>query len=84
MTERRKVGAARDPTLVHITLIDSIGEMTEIGGVPCYVATPTVNYPKDKAVLFLTDAHGMLLVNNKASLPFCRFVHYMVDKYPRF
>ncbi|KAJ7886889.1 Alpha/Beta hydrolase protein [Mycena olivaceomarginata] len=41
------------------------GEMTEIGGVPCYVATPTVDYPKDKAVLFLTDAHGMLLVNNK-------------------
>ncbi|KAF7374409.1 Dienelactone hydrolase endo-1,3,1,4-beta-D-glucanase [Mycena sanguinolenta] len=41
------------------------GQMTEIGGIPCYVATPTVDYPKDKIVLFLTDAHGMGLVNNK-------------------
>ncbi|KAF8205284.1 Alpha/Beta hydrolase protein [Mycena galopus ATCC 62051] len=41
------------------------GQMTELGGVPCYVATPETSYPKDKIVLFLTDAHGMLLVNNK-------------------
>ncbi|KAJ6512737.1 chlorocatechol-degradation protein, partial [Mycena sanguinolenta] len=30
-------------------------------GVPCYVATPTVHYPKYKIVLFLTDAHGMYI-----------------------
>jgi hypothetical protein len=24
-----------------------------------------MNYPKDKVVLFLPDAHGLLLVNNK-------------------
>ncbi|KAJ7133252.1 alpha beta-hydrolase [Mycena epipterygia] len=41
------------------------GEMTEIGGVPCYVATPSVDYPKDKAVLFLTDACGIILPNNQ-------------------
>ncbi|KAJ7133258.1 alpha/beta-hydrolase [Mycena epipterygia] len=40
------------------------GEMTEIGGVSCYVATPSVDYPKDKVVLFLTDACGMVLQNN--------------------
>ncbi|KAJ7133255.1 dienelactone hydrolase endo-1,3,1,4-beta-D-glucanase [Mycena epipterygia] len=41
------------------------GEMTEIGGVPCYVATPSVDYPKDKVVLFLTDALGVILQNNQ-------------------
>ncbi|KAJ7122331.1 alpha beta-hydrolase [Mycena epipterygia] len=42
------------------------GEMTELGGVPCYVATPSVDYPKDKVVLFLTDACGMLLADDFA------------------
>jgi hypothetical protein len=33
------------------------------GGVECYVATPTVSYPKDKVLLFLTDVYGHVLVN---------------------
>ncbi|KAJ7923344.1 hypothetical protein B0H13DRAFT_2403262 [Mycena leptocephala] len=37
----------------------------EIQGRPCYVATPQVNYPKDKVVLFLPDAHRLALVNNR-------------------
>ncbi|KAJ6514487.1 Alpha/Beta hydrolase protein [Mycena vitilis] len=41
------------------------GQIIELGGVTCYVATPSVDYPKDKAVLFLTDALGLELVNNK-------------------
>ncbi|KAJ6465153.1 dienelactone hydrolase endo-1,3,1,4-beta-D-glucanase [Mycena vitilis] len=34
-------------------------------GVECYVATPTVDYPKDKVILLLTDVFGLALVNNK-------------------
>ncbi|KAF8211096.1 dienelactone hydrolase [Mycena galopus ATCC 62051] len=41
------------------------GKIETIGGVECYVATPTVDYPKDKVVLFLTDVFGLALVNNK-------------------
>jgi len=40
------------------------GKFETIGGVKTYVATPTVDYPKDKAILFLTDAFGYQLVNN--------------------
>ncbi|KAJ6557891.1 dienelactone hydrolase [Mycena capillaripes] len=40
------------------------GKMETIGGVQCYVATPTVDYPKDKAILFLTDVFGLALNNN--------------------
>jgi hypothetical protein len=29
------------------------------------VATPGADYPKDKAILFLTDVFGVALVNNK-------------------
>ncbi|KAF7298817.1 Dienelactone hydrolase endo-1,3,1,4-beta-D-glucanase [Mycena indigotica] len=36
-----------------------------IGGVKCYVATPSVHYPQDKAILFLSDAFGLALSNNK-------------------
>jgi len=41
------------------------GKIETIGGIECYVATPTVDYPKDKAVLLLTDVFGLGLVNNK-------------------
>ncbi|KAK7050314.1 hypothetical protein R3P38DRAFT_1743046 [Favolaschia claudopus] len=37
------------------------GKIDPIGGVRCYVATPTVDYPKDKVVLFLTDVFGLEL-----------------------
>jgi len=39
------------------------GKLETIGGVPCYVATPTVDYPKDKVVLFLPDVFGIELIN---------------------
>ncbi|KAJ6483240.1 Alpha/Beta hydrolase protein [Mycena sanguinolenta] len=40
------------------------GKTEHIGGTKCYVATPTVDYPKDKVVLVLTDAFGLSLENN--------------------
>jgi len=41
------------------------GKIETIGGVETYVATPTVDYPKDKVILLLTDVFGLPLVNNK-------------------
>jgi len=42
------------------------GKFEEIGGINCYVATPSSDdYPKDKVVLFLTDVFGLELINNK-------------------
>ncbi|KAI0917870.1 hypothetical protein AcW1_006887 [Taiwanofungus camphoratus] len=41
------------------------GKIEQIGGVECYVATPTGDYPKDKVILFLTDVFGIPLPNNK-------------------
>ncbi|KAJ7432183.1 Alpha/Beta hydrolase protein [Mycena galericulata] len=40
------------------------GKTEKIGGIDCYVATPTADFPKDKAVLFLTDVFGLALNNN--------------------
>jgi len=39
------------------------GKWETIGGVKSYVATPTVDYPKDKVVLFLADVFGPQLIN---------------------
>ncbi|KAJ7173459.1 dienelactone hydrolase endo-1,3,1,4-beta-D-glucanase [Mycena filopes] len=41
------------------------GKIETIGGIESYVATPTVDYPKDKVVLLLTDVFGLALTNNK-------------------
>ncbi|KAH8833224.1 dienelactone hydrolase endo-1,3,1,4-beta-D-glucanase [Flagelloscypha sp. PMI_526] len=41
------------------------GKIEEINGVTTYIATPTVDYPKDKAVIVLTDVFGLPLTNNK-------------------
>ncbi|KAG6898562.1 hypothetical protein C0993_006011 [Termitomyces sp. T159_Od127] len=41
------------------------GKWEMIGGVNSYVATPTVEYPKDKVVLLLTDVFGPQLVNSQ-------------------
>ncbi|KAG1823956.1 Alpha/Beta hydrolase protein [Suillus subaureus] len=41
------------------------GTLEIIDGVTCYVATPTVDYPKDKVILFLPDGFGIELVNPK-------------------
>ena len=45
-----------------------VGKVEEIDGVDCYVATPSQDYPKDKVLIFLTDAFGLGLVNNKVSI----------------
>ncbi|THU88607.1 dienelactone hydrolase endo-1,3,1,4-beta-D-glucanase [Dendrothele bispora CBS 962.96] len=39
------------------------GKWEEIGGVNCYVGTPTENYAKDKALLYLSDVFGPQLIN---------------------
>ena len=41
------------------------GVTQTIGGIECYVSTPTGDYPKDKVVLFLTDVFGIPLINNR-------------------
>ncbi|KAG1817091.1 dienelactone hydrolase [Suillus subaureus] len=41
------------------------GTIDIIDGVACYVATPTVDYPKDKVILFLPDVFGIELINTK-------------------
>ncbi|GBE86617.1 Protein AIM2 [Sparassis crispa] len=41
------------------------GKIEQIGGIECYVATPSVDYAKDKVILFLTDAFGIPLINNR-------------------
>ncbi|KAI0077962.1 alpha/beta-hydrolase [Panus rudis PR-1116 ss-1] len=39
------------------------GKFEDIGGVRCYVATPTIDYPKDKVLLYLVDIFGVDLIN---------------------
>jgi hypothetical protein len=41
------------------------GKIETIGGIECYVATPTVDYPKDKVLLYITDVFGYAFVNCK-------------------
>ncbi|KAH9840050.1 alpha/beta-hydrolase [Rhodofomes roseus] len=41
------------------------GTFEEFGGVRSYVATPTVDYPKDKAILYLIDIFGIDLPNHQ-------------------
>ena len=55
----------------HLAKFDKwhAGKFEEVGGVRCYVATPTVDYPKDKVLLFPTDIFGINFVNNQASPP---------------
>ena len=43
------------------------GKWEKIGGVDCYVATPTVDYPKDKVLLYIPDLFGPQLNNAKVS-----------------
>ncbi|CCM02586.1 uncharacterized protein FIBRA_04689 [Fibroporia radiculosa] len=39
------------------------GQFEDVAGINTYIATPTVDYPKDKAVLFITDIFGPQLIN---------------------
>jgi hypothetical protein len=41
----------------------TIGKWEKIGGVDSYVATPTGEYPQNKAILFLPDVFGGQLPN---------------------
>jgi len=41
------------------------GTYEEINGIKTYVATPKTDYPKDKAVLYVTDVFGLELPNNR-------------------
>ncbi|KAJ7187110.1 chlorocatechol-degradation protein [Mycena filopes] len=41
------------------------GKIEQIGGIECYVATPTIAHPSDKVLLFLTDIFGLALQNNR-------------------
>jgi len=41
------------------------GKIEEIGGIESYVGTPIVDYPKDAAVILLTDIFGHTLSNNQ-------------------
>ncbi|KAG5721839.1 Protein AIM2, partial [Termitomyces sp. T112] len=41
------------------------GKWEQIGGVNSYIATPTIEYPKDKVVLLLTDVFGPQLINSQ-------------------
>ncbi|KAJ4493581.1 dienelactone hydrolase endo-1,3,1,4-beta-D-glucanase [Lentinula edodes] len=44
---------------------ESKGQWESIGGVNCYVGTPSKDYDKTKAVLYLSDVFGMQLINNQ-------------------
>jgi uncharacterized membrane protein YczE len=41
------------------------GKIEAIGGVKCYVATPTGEYARDTVVLFLPDVFGLEFVNSQ-------------------
>jgi len=45
------------------------GKWEKIGGVDCYVGTPTCEYPKDKAILYLADIFGPQLINAQVRSP---------------
>ena len=40
------------------------GKYEEINGIKTYVATPSKDYPKDKAVIYICDIFGLELPNN--------------------
>lgn len=41
------------------------GKFEQIGDVKSYVATPSIDYPKDKVLLYLPDVFGFQLINHK-------------------
>jgi dienelactone hydrolase len=40
-----------------------------INGIKTYVGTPKVDYPKDKAIIYLADIFGLELPNNRVRCP---------------
>ena len=41
------------------------GKFEELGGIRTYISTPSIDYPKDKVLLYLTDIFGPDLVNHQ-------------------
>ena len=60
----KELHRVRPPSIINLlTFYPLSGKWELIGGVNSYVATPTIDYPKDKVVLLLTDVFGPQLVN---------------------
>ena len=57
----------------------SAGEIVKIGGIECYVATPTVDYSKDKVVIFISDVHGHVLVNAQVRISSPSLSHTLLN-----
>ena len=77
-TKFHQASPTRAPQKVHYTetgptckkrsltsCVTILGKWEKIGGVDSYVATPTGEYPQNKAILFLADAFGPQLINNQ-------------------
>jgi len=45
------------------------GTYEVINGIKTYVATPKIDYPKDKAIIYVTDVFGLELPNNRVRCP---------------
>lgn len=45
------------------------GTYEVINGIKTYVATPKIDYPKDKAIIYVTDVFGLELSNNRVRCP---------------
>jgi hypothetical protein len=41
------------------------GKWETIAGIKCYVATPTVDYPKDAVILYMPDIFGVQFINSQ-------------------
>ncbi|KAJ6510798.1 Alpha/Beta hydrolase protein [Mycena sanguinolenta] len=41
------------------------GKIETIGGIECYVATPTIPHPSERVLIYLTDIFGLALENNR-------------------
>ena len=68
MKARLKVRLQRHISLPTVTKhAVPIGTFTKLGGVDCYVATPTAEYSKEKVLLYFPDALGMQSPNCQAS-----------------
>ena len=51
--------------LSHSYFKTPTGTYEEINGIKTYVATPTTDYPKNKAILYISDVFGLELQNNR-------------------
>jgi len=68
MKEPQKVHQYTPLSVLYISshhFYPASGKWELIDGVNSYITTPTINYPKDKVVLFLMDVFGLQLINNQ-------------------